>query len=289
MSDLRYHVASLAAVFLALVLGIVVGVGLSGSGLVEEGERRNLNAQIAALRNDLDDANRRIVELEQDRVASAEVSRVAYPVLMRGRLDGLTVGRVFVGQVDEETLRAVDRAVGDAGGTSIRLRALRVPLDLRRLAQAARRGPFRQLGVEELGRSLAEEFVAGGAAGTWDAVSPFLVEERSGSLARRVDAVVVVRTAGEQRGPTARFLDGFYAGLDGVPAVGAERSTVAASTIAGFERAGLSSVDNVDAVAGRVALALLLGGATPGHYGVKDTASSVLPAFEPVVPTTAGG
>ena len=36
--DLRYHVASLAAVFIALVLGILVGVGISGRGL-DQGER----------------------------------------------------------------------------------------------------------------------------------------------------------------------------------------------------------------------------------------------------------
>ena len=35
MFDLRYHVASLAAVFLALIIGILVGVGISGRGLVD--------------------------------------------------------------------------------------------------------------------------------------------------------------------------------------------------------------------------------------------------------------
>ena len=34
--DLRYHVASLAAVFVALILGIFVGVGLSGKGFVSD-------------------------------------------------------------------------------------------------------------------------------------------------------------------------------------------------------------------------------------------------------------
>ena len=39
MFDLRYHVASLAAVFLALIIGIVVGVGISGKGFVADSER----------------------------------------------------------------------------------------------------------------------------------------------------------------------------------------------------------------------------------------------------------
>ena len=50
MFDLRYHVASLAAVFLALVIGILVGVGISGRGFIDDAERDRLNGEIAELR-----------------------------------------------------------------------------------------------------------------------------------------------------------------------------------------------------------------------------------------------
>ena len=40
--DLAYHVASLAAVFLALVIGILVGVVISSGGFVLEGRARIL-------------------------------------------------------------------------------------------------------------------------------------------------------------------------------------------------------------------------------------------------------
>ena len=56
MFDLRYHVASLTAVFVALVVGILVGVGLSGKGFVNDAERANLNNQIADLRRERDSA-----------------------------------------------------------------------------------------------------------------------------------------------------------------------------------------------------------------------------------------
>ena len=41
MFDLRYHVASLAAVFIALIVGILVGVGLAGSGVTKEADLRS--------------------------------------------------------------------------------------------------------------------------------------------------------------------------------------------------------------------------------------------------------
>ena len=59
MFDFRYHVASLAAVFLALLLGIVVGVGLSGRGLLRDTERRTYEAQIDQLERALAAAEER--------------------------------------------------------------------------------------------------------------------------------------------------------------------------------------------------------------------------------------
>jgi hypothetical protein len=44
---------------------------------------------------------------------------------------------------------------------------------------------------------------------------------------------------------------------------------------------GISSVDDVDEPAGRLALALLLGGAEPGHYGLAEEADGIVPPFDP--------
>src|ERR671913_413621 len=57
MFDLRYHVASLAAVFLMLVVGILIGVGISGRGFVDDAERNRFNARIADLEEEVDAAN----------------------------------------------------------------------------------------------------------------------------------------------------------------------------------------------------------------------------------------
>src|SRR5437867_3915245 len=63
MFDLRYHVASLAAVFLALVIGILVGVGISDRGYVDKGYRGLLEQRIAKLQSDLNDARRQADDL----------------------------------------------------------------------------------------------------------------------------------------------------------------------------------------------------------------------------------
>jgi hypothetical protein len=290
--DLRYHVFSLVAVFVFFVVGVVVGVGLSGQGFVEEGERRRLNAEIERLRNQRDDAEARAEALEAQQRAGEEYVQRSYPVLMQGRLDGLRIARVVVGEVDEraaDILDEVDRALADAGGSPARLRALRVPVDHRALADALSSRPDLSehsppTDLRRLGRALARELVSGGETPLWDALSPVLVAQRSGSMSEDVDGVVVARSAPPQRGRSADFVRGFYEGLDEVPAVGVEETGAERSAIAVFARADLSTVDHVDTQVGRLALALLLAGASPGDYGVKDTAAAALPPVDPIPP-----
>lgn len=297
MFDFRYHVASLAAVFIALVTGIVVGVAISGSGFVESRERDLLNAEIRDLRSDLDRARERERELLDSQSAAQAFVEESYPAVIANRLRDRSIAVLFVGQVDTAgVLNAIDRTISDAGGERVRLLAVEVPIDGRldaiearlqsRPALAGYAGPAN---LRNLGRDLAREFVTGGATPLWDALSSELVQEREGRAQREAEGIVVVRTAEPQSGPTARLLRGLYDGLGGsVPAVGVELTRAPSSAIDVYRRSGLSSVDDVDTPVGRVALALLLAGAREGHYGVKDTADTVLPPVDPLAPPPPG-
>ncbi|MBA2568995.1 MAG: copper transporter [Actinobacteria bacterium] len=285
MFDLRYHVASLAAVFVALLIGILVGVGLSGK--VDDAEKNQLRREAAALERRLDAIGERQANSGRVDEATDEVVELGYPLLIEDRLRGRRVGLLFVGSPDRELESAVRATLEDAGGRGLtRMRALNVPIDPERLdgalagrpALAGYRGPGR---LRELGKLLAQEFVFGGDAPAWDALSPQLVVEQRGRARPRLQGIVVARNVGPQQGDTARFLAGVFEGLasTGTPAVGVETSTDEPSAVQAFERAELSSVDDIDLPAGRLALALLLAGGEPGHYGVKE-ADAVLPPFE---------
>jgi hypothetical protein len=66
--------------------------------------------------------------------------------------------------------------------------------------------------------------------------------------------------------------------------VGVEKSGSESSALPAFRRAGFSSVDPVDGTLGRIALAVLLGGGTAGHYGVQEDGSVLMPPIPPVEP-----
>ncbi len=279
MFDLRYHVASLAAVFLALIIGILVGVGIADRGFVDKGTRLLLERQVTKLQKQLDQTAQQAGNLGQEQDAARTYINQTYPVLVRNRLRGKRIAVVFVGSVDGGVRSAVTRALTDAGGQQLRLRALKVPIDAPQidavLASNPTAGSFRGLGrFEALGRALGQELMLGGETPLWNALSDALVEQREGGSKDPADGVIVVRTAKPQRDGTSRYLLGLYSGLGsaGVPAVGVEASDARKSAVSVYRQAGLSSVDDIDTPAGRLALVLLLQGAPGGQYGLKQTA-----------------
>ena len=294
MFDLRYHVASLAAVFLALIIGILVGVGISGKGFVSDSERKVLNLRIADLTSERNNARRRSAELSRAQRAAESFVADAYPALMDGRLPGANVALVFAGPVDGHVRSLVEQSLDDAGADPpVRVRALKLPLDVPALRRALARRPAlaalaTQRRVGDLGKRLGADFVADGNSVLWRLLSPELVEEQSGNDAPPADGVVVARTVPAQSGATARFLAGFYAGLGstGTPAVGVERTRVTDSAVDAFARQDLSTVDDLDSEAGRLSFVLLLAGGPPGNYGTKKSAHDGL---LPLIPTSAGG
>jgi hypothetical protein len=294
--DLRYHVASLTAVFLALVIGILVGVGISGRGFVTDAERDNFNRRLAALDEQLQEEELAVEDLELRQEAAQEFVESAYPVLAEGRLEGENVAVLVVGSYDE-TLNQVREAITDADGALVRVRAVTVPIRAEEIQSAllsdADMGEYvGEDELDDLGRELGDELVEGGETPLWDLLTSDLVGQREGSSEVEVDAVVVIRQASPQQRESARFLAGLYRGLvgSGRPVVGVEPTRVLQSAIPVLSRAGLSTVDGVDTPLGALALILLLAGPERGDYGIRDTAvDGVLPTLEPLPPATTSG
>lgn len=292
MFDFRYYVASIAGLFLMLAVGILLGVGISGRGFVDDAERNRLNGKIAELEQEVDAANEAAGDLERRQDAARKFVEGAYPVLAQGRLAGKRFAVVVVGSVDRQSLEFVGGAIADdANGDVARMRAVTVPLRLDAVESALAALPqlAGYVGEDELvnlGRDLGRELVAGDETPLWDALEGEIVEERTGGFAEPVDGVVVIRSSEPQAGPTSRFLAGLYQGLGstGEPAVGVEPTRVQQSAIPIFQRYRLSTVDGIDTELGQLALILLLGGGDPGYYGVRDTADAILPPIEPLPP-----
>jgi hypothetical protein len=306
MFDFRYHLVSLAAVFIALAVGILLGAAISGK--LGDAEDALMKDRLASVNDQLAQEQARSDLVEQRSDAAQELLSGAYPSLMDGKLDGKGYTVLFLGPVDGGVRSAVERTLSDAGaGSPVRLVALDTPIDPDELDaklsgddQLAR---YAQSGEDfgDLGEALGRDLVQGDGTPLWTSLSSSLIEERSGTTSSPVDGAIVVQTwqPPETEGDadeksktdaTQSLFEGLVRGLEGsgVPVVGVQTMS-AEDDLALFRQQGVSSVDDVDALAGRLALALLLAGGQPGQYGVKDSATDgVAPPIESVPTTTSG-
>jgi len=180
--DFRYHALSLVAVFLALGIGIVLGVTI-GDSLVSDADQ-NLRD---SLRGDVTDA-RADLRTEQDVGAKRdEVIDETSKIVADGRLRGISVGVIAVGELPGEIADSVEGAIDMSGGDLTRTAVLDPP----DFPEA--RSPRRQ---ERLGRRIARLVEHGGGA-------PVQREPRrfSGSYRGPVEAVVVYRGFRDFVGP----------------------------------------------------------------------------------------
>ena len=278
----RYHAASLAAVFLALAVGILIGAGF-GSDIVN-GTADDLEQSLAS---DLDEKRAQVDDLEAQLADEQSFSEKLTPAVVESRLRGREIGLVALGDLDDALADDVRAAIEPAGASLSEIAVIREPPDVSAAAdQGAREGKRQESRSEQLGRAArraGRALVRGG---------PEFADLRAALFSRYsgepgdLDGVVIVRQrpdglSDREAADTQTVEDGLITGIRaalGGRAVtaGAERTASDPSSIAFFTDHGLPSVDNVDQLAGRVALVYVLGGAE-GEFGVKDTADAQLP------------
>lgn len=306
MFDFRYHLVSLAAVFIALAVGILLGAAISGK--LGDAENALMKDRVKSLSDQLTQDRARSDIIERRSEAAQELLTDAYPALMANRLEGKGFAVLFLGPVDGTVRSALERALADAdAGSPVRLVALDTPVDPQELDSALQGDELLARYAEggddfgALGEALGGDLIEGDGTPLWTALSSRLIEERSGTTSIPVDGAIVVQTWREpdsqgdadqqsRTRATESLFEGLMRGLEStsLPVVGVQ-TTSAEGDLALFQQQGVSSVDDVDTLAGRLALALLLQGAQPGHYGVKDSATDgVAPPIEPVTTTTGG-
>jgi hypothetical protein len=295
----RYHAASLAAVFLALAIGILIGVGLGHN--VVTGTTKNLEQ---SLKSDLSAARGHADELQAQVNRHADFEQQVYPDLTGNVLQGDRVAVVALGALPDDIKGDLQAVVGPdspSGAALAEVAVVREPPDLAAVSGAAPKGSQgREIrrdraALTAVARRMGHALVTGGS--TFKRFRGAMLDQVSGRPGG-IDSVIVVRARPENLEPhqsaeTDALESGLLDGLEGkgaIPVVGVERSDTESSSIGFFNSAGLTAtVDNVDLISGRVALVYALNG-SEGNYGIKATADRLLPGLRhPRPPASAAG
>ena len=274
MFDFRYHALSLVAVFLALGIGIVLGSSLGDSVVSQANKdvRSSLRSDVVNAREDARTSKQAVSNRD-------EFINAAFPRLAGGRLRGVRVAIVSSGGLPQDVESAVRGAVKDGGGKVDSVSKFDSRPDAGALASKLG-GRFGSLGSSDsqlrpLVRRIGRGLVTGSAVAR--KLKSAFPDSFSGDY-KGAKAVVYYRADVNRDTPAQRFESALVEGLrdTGVPIVGVERSDEAKSQIQFYVNAGLSTVDDIDQPAGKVALVLTLAGAE-GNFGFKDTAEGPLP------------
>ena len=295
MLDFRYHALSLVAVFLALAIGIVLGVTI-GDSLLSDAERSlrsNLRSSVVDARSDATKAKSQLAA--RDRLLDQ-----IYPGMVRDRLRSERIALVSWGPLPGNVESSVRDAIHTAGGRIDSVSVFDTPLTT--LKRALGRESFSLLTADDkslssLGGSLADGLAAGGRIGAklrqefpddfagrfsgadavvfYEAPKPNDssdaqgVKERSDNRAQAIEAAMLAELTNRT-----------------IAVVGVEAANADTSEIPRYESLKLSSVDSVDKSGGKIALVYALGGAQ-GNFGFKSTAKQPLPDEATTTTTTA--
>jgi hypothetical protein len=279
MYNLRYHIASLVAVFLALSIGLLLGTVVVERGYLDQ-QRTSL---VKSLQTDFTGLKRENDELRRDRDREHAFAVDAVPLLAAGMLRGKTV-LVVTNAGRNDGLAVTRDALREAGANTV-----------------VATFKARDLGMGDKDVQAALSAIATrtpGAAGASDPVVAVLVNEwaKRGQAQPLTDAL---RTTGQvtfegATGPVGADAVVLMASFDGQPdtslvalaagmqktgltAVGVEAEGSNTGVADAALGAGLSSVDDVDRPEGEVSLVYVLAGKAEGHFGVKTGATALYP------------
>lgn len=288
----RYHAASLAAVFLALAIGILIGSAVGDN--VVSGARGNLEDSLI---DDLKDARGRADDLNTDLGRSEDFAQQIYPALVEQRLEGKRIGLLAFGTLPSDVSDDINGALAPTGGKLAAVGVIREPPETATLATDLSATRFADIdensdSVQALGTGIGRQLVLGGPL--IDEVRDQIFSRASGRFAD-LDGLIIVRSQPDDvptddRTNVERLESGILDGIEGTSlvTVGVETEDTEPSSVSLFQAADMSTVDNVDRVAGRVAMIFSLLGAT-GNFGSKDSADQLLPDLLAPTPSLVEG
>jgi hypothetical protein len=284
MYNLRYHVASLVAVFLALTVGLLLGTVVAERGTLDEGSRamvEDLQRQFKALQTEN-------TQLSTDLDRAAGFSSDVAPALVAGRLQDMTVA-VVVNAGRGNGLSALVDVLEQSGATPVVYTFETPGLGLNEALPnglpaliggefaTEGSGPASQAFIDAVAMRLAEEWSSAGSRPVTELlVSQGVLSVRGDAAATAADACVSMSAFDGEPDAFARAV---IAAFDdaGLLAAAAEASTQETGVAADAADAGLSAVDHVETPQGAVSLVWLLSGEAEGYFGFGQGAKAPYP------------
>lgn len=281
--NLRYHIASLVAVFLALGLGILIGFAAPWDQSLAESQQQlasRLESQIELQRKKNDSLKASINTLEMQNSIQSRFEKQVLPLLVKGRLKDKSIAIIDINGSSPpadliETLKSSGAAIQSV--TLLGGLALDVKKEPEIMTTAT---TDREVNKYSPGCEIARSILTG------EAIACGVLDEKSlkstGQYGTRVTDVVLVGSGRQGSNRNLSSLDSDiinYFQSRNIRVIGVEESMAQFSCMERYQEKKLTTVDNIDTVPGLVSLVYAIEG-RPGSYGIKSSAKRMLPDLE---------
>jgi hypothetical protein len=307
--SLRTHAISLAAVFLALAIGVALGSGLLSNTVLSglRDDKNELQKQINGLTDQKNALNEKLS-------AAGEFDSLMSPRILRDTMSGKSVAVFRTPDAEDDDVDALSRMVEQAGGTvtgTVALTEEFVDANSAEKLLSVVNSPIVPAGAQLSTKSVDQGSQAGDLLGITllinrdPKVLPVNDQERDAVLAALRDtgfitygterigaantALIVSGgglggDAGNKGATVARFAAGLAPHGSGTVIAGRDGSASGTAAVAVTRSdaglaAAVGTVDDVDAASGRITAVLALGdlisGGRPGQFGVGQGATAV--------------
>lgn len=279
MFDFRYHLVSLVAVFLALTIGLLLGSLVADKGVLARQQERLMDS----VRADVGKLAERNYALEREVNDLRAFREQVLAPAVRDRLKDKRVAVISVVEGQDALYQQLAAALSAAGAKPVHVyfnvakldfanEALRAkfspPLSVMATESAGFESAFWARAVREIaGReppALTDKLSAESLMTTGEALTP-------------ADRVVLLATDRERVANRDLLVLEALKGVPDLVVVAAEAVDQKPSRVGAFQMKNVSTVDNVDTVAGHISLVYALQGPGAVNFGVKSTADKLMP------------
>lgn len=270
MLHLKYYVILLIGIFLALGLGILIGVTLESNNVLENQQELIINQiekEFEALRGEAEMLKKVLAEVERQKAQADSTCEYLFSQLIDNRLQGLKVSIINLYDDDGASdLMQFLKLAGASVESSITVRTdFYAGQDVSAVLEAFFSNSQGGMDESSFRRMVAMELVSSIVEGAFTPLSVRLREMRliqaSCDLNQGSD-VVILSSKGKNKQPVQG--DGFdivliQAALDmGLPIVAVEPSSVKNSVVSEYQELGIPAVRDIDTVYGKLALISIL-------------------------------
>lgn len=288
MIDLRYHVYSLAAVFFALAIGIIVGSSFVGN----PADRKQMLSVSHRYESSLRDMRTEVRNQQSDlRKARGNLGRsermcaALLPVALKNRLVYRNVAIIQTGDYDELTTDLTSM-IESAGAKVTSVTKILSSFDFEDSVAVSNAMSAANIltkqderGRNAILRTIADVVVNASFAERLRALEEKNVVSLSGDYLRWNRHVLIIGGSSEGIG-RAKLVDfplvDYLTQMGAPVVVGCEPAAAGSSYVPTWKSADIATVDNVDTACGQVALICALAG-EKAHFGQKRTADRLIP------------